>query len=101
MKAKAEWAQSWTADPDASFAARLVAFAAVEGVFDAPKITGMLLEMPNAALLDTVVTPQLLRRHVRHHLLLLHHRMQTARNGARHAAAAAEHLLPVHPSARD
>ena len=23
MKAKAEWAQSWTADPDASFAARL------------------------------------------------------------------------------
>ena len=33
VKAKAEWAQSWTADPDASFAARLVAFAAVEGVF--------------------------------------------------------------------
>ena len=32
-QAKAEWAQSWTADPDASFAARLVAFAAVEGVF--------------------------------------------------------------------
>jgi hypothetical protein len=34
--------------------------------------------------------------------LHLHHRMQTARNGARHAAAAAaEHLLPVHTSARD
>ena len=33
VKSKAEWAQSWTSDEDASFAARLVAFAAVEGVF--------------------------------------------------------------------
>jgi len=33
VKAKADWAQSWTADKDASFASRLVAFTAVEGIF--------------------------------------------------------------------
>jgi len=33
VKRKAEWAQAWTADGEASFARRLVAFAAVEGIF--------------------------------------------------------------------
>jgi ribonucleoside-diphosphate reductase beta chain len=33
VKKKAEWAQKWIGDPDASFATRLVAFAVVEGIF--------------------------------------------------------------------
>lgn len=33
VKRKAEWAMRWIADEDASFAERLVAFAAVEGIF--------------------------------------------------------------------
>lgn len=33
IKRKTEWAQKWTADDNASYARRLVAFAAVEGIF--------------------------------------------------------------------
>ncbi|PPQ77373.1 hypothetical protein CVT25_010955 [Psilocybe cyanescens] len=33
IKRKAEWALNWISDPDASFGERLVAFAAVEGIF--------------------------------------------------------------------
>ena len=33
IRRKAEWAQRWISDPTSSFAARLVAFAVVEGVF--------------------------------------------------------------------
>ncbi len=33
IKEKAEWAQRWIESPDASFASRLVGFAAVEGIF--------------------------------------------------------------------
>lgn len=33
VKKKAEWAQKWIGDSDASFATRLVAFAVVEGIF--------------------------------------------------------------------
>jgi ribonucleoside-diphosphate reductase subunit M2 len=33
IKRKADWALKWISDPDAVFAERLVAFAAVEGIF--------------------------------------------------------------------
>ena len=33
IQKKAEWAMKWTADKDASFAERMIAFAAVEGIF--------------------------------------------------------------------